>query len=172
MFLSLIQPPSDFKGFKVAERPGEQWISLTKKFGESEEINIEVTMFDGSVPIPKEGDKPGEQEKEDHLHITMMISIFKEESNHVLEFFCSAWPDTVEIQKLFVRQKSIMLHNKPYTGPKFRELDDQLQDSLYDFLEERGVDDKLCVFLHRYIHYKDKAEYIRWMEFARKAVEK
>ncbi|KAH9612018.1 hypothetical protein KSS87_021513, partial [Heliosperma pusillum] len=83
------QLPAEFRGFKVEERPGEQWISLRKKFGKSEEIAIEVTMFDGSAPIPKQGEKPGLPGEEVHLHITTIISIFKEESNEALEFICS-----------------------------------------------------------------------------------
>ncbi|XP_074286075.1 uncharacterized protein At2g39795, mitochondrial-like [Silene latifolia] len=167
----LQQLPAEFRGFKVEERPGEQWISLGKKIGKSEEIAIEVTMFDKSVPIPKEGEIPGLPGEEVQLHITMIISIFKEKSNQVLELICSAFPDTLEIQKLFVREQSKFPTKQPYTGPKFRELDDQLQDSLYDFLHERGIDDNLCVFLHRYIQYKDKAEYIRWMESVKSMVE-
>lgn len=46
----------------------------------------------------------------------------------------------------------------------FRELDDELQESLYDYLEVRGIDDKLAEFLHRYMGIKDKNEYVRWME--------
>ncbi|XP_074312720.1 uncharacterized protein At2g39795, mitochondrial-like [Silene latifolia] len=172
----LDKPPSDFEGFKVTERPGDKWITLTKIFGESEEINIAVSMFDGSVPIPTEGDKPGEsaeEEEEEHLHLTMMISIFKEGYNRVLGFVCSAWPDNLDIQRLFVREKSEMqLPNNPYTGPIVQAMDNELQDSLYDFLGERGIDDNLCVFVHRYIHYKHKAEYIRWMESTKKVLEK
>lgn len=53
-----------------------------------------------------------------------------------------------------------------------RELDDELQDAIYDFLEERGIDDDLAVFLHRYMKNKDKTEYLRWMEILKSFVEK
>ena len=53
-----------------------------------------------------------------------------------------------------------------------RELDDELQDSLYDFLEERGIDDKLAEFLHAYMRYKDKNEYLRWMESMKTYIQK
>lgn len=53
-----------------------------------------------------------------------------------------------------------------------RELDDELQDSLYDFLEARGIGDELAVFLHEYMRNKNKTELIRWMETVKSFVEK
>uniref|UniRef100_A0A803MBZ3 Mitochondrial glycoprotein family protein n=2 Tax=Chenopodium quinoa TaxID=63459 RepID=A0A803MBZ3_CHEQI len=164
-------PPFEINGFKVAERPGEQWISLEKQFGENEVIKLEATMFNGSVPVPNQGEKAGLPGQDVQLHISMIVSIFKNNSNQVLEFVCSAWPDTIAISKLFVRQQAKVPLN-PYTGPKFRELDDELQDSLYEFLEERQIDDTLCVFLHNYVNYKEKAEYIRWMNSVKSVMEK
>ncbi|XP_021717100.1 uncharacterized protein At2g39795, mitochondrial-like [Chenopodium quinoa] len=167
----LQQPPSEINGFKVDERPGEHWISLEKQFGENEVIKLEVTMFDGSVHVPNQGEKPGLPGQDVQLHISMIVSIFKNNSNQVLEFVCSAWPDTIAISKLFVRQQAKVPLN-PYTGPKFRELDDELQNSLYEFLEERQIDDTLCVFLHNYVNYKEKAEHIRWMNSVKSVMEK
>ncbi|KAK9666500.1 hypothetical protein RND81_14G188900 [Saponaria officinalis] len=162
----------EFNGFKVDERPGEEWVSLGKFFGKSEEIKVEVTVFDGSVPLRTVGDKPGLPVEEVHLHITMIISILKKDSNRVLEFICSAWPDALEIRKLFVREKSKSPTKQPYTGPAFWELDDELQDALNVFLEERGIDNNFCVRLHNYITYKDKAEYVRWMESVQSLLER
>lgn len=45
----------------------------------------------------------------------------------------------------------------------FSDLDDELQTSLYDFLEMRGINDELAVFLHKCMQHKSKNEYIRWM---------
>ncbi|KAL3835490.1 hypothetical protein ACJIZ3_010226 [Penstemon smallii] len=156
-------PPSElipaFNAFKVDERRGEQWIRLSRKFGENEEIKVEVTMFDGSLPV-KEDDETSEDMR---LHITLIIDIFKGEDNEIVEFVCSAWPDSIEIQKVFTRGHD-RKKGQPYMGPPFKELDDELQNSLYDFLEERGIDDELAEFLHRCMKNKDKTEYLYWME--------
>lgn len=53
-----------------------------------------------------------------------------------------------------------------------RELDDDLQDSLYDFLETRGINDGLAAFLHQYMMYKDKTEFIHWLQRVKSFVEK
>ncbi|VVA95864.1 unnamed protein product [Arabis nemorensis] len=160
------QPPSSFGPFAIDERPGEQWISLRRKFGEKEDIKIEATMFDKSVP----SSKSTSTEPEYLLHITFIVNISKCGSGETLEIMCSAWPDTIEISKLCVR-KSIKSSPSSYGGPEFEELDDNLQDALYQFLEERGISDDLAVFLHQYMKNKGKGEYVRWMESVKSYVE-
>ncbi|KAI3455255.1 hypothetical protein Pfo_011918 [Paulownia fortunei] len=147
--------------------PFEQWIRLTRKFGENEEIKIEVTMIDGSLPV-KKNDDTSEDVK---LHITLIIDVFKGEDSDILEFVCSAWSDSIEIRNVFTRGHD-RIKDQPYMGPKFKELDDELQDSLYDFLEARGIDDKLAEFLHLYMRNKDKNEYLRWMENVKSFIQK
>ncbi|KAL2242744.1 uncharacterized protein At2g39795, mitochondrial [Sesamum indicum] len=160
------EPVPEFNSFMVDERPGEQWIRLSRKFGENEEIKIEVTMFDGSVPVKKDDDTEDEK-----LHVTLIVDVFKGEDTDVLEFVCSAWPDSIEIRKVFTRGHD-GIKDQPYMGPEFKALDDELQDSLYDFLEERGIDDKLAEFLHRYMMNKDKNEYLRWMKNLKSCIQK
>ncbi|XP_057968945.1 uncharacterized protein At2g39795, mitochondrial [Malania oleifera] len=163
------QPVSEFNCYAVDDRPGEQWIRLKRNFGDEEKIKIEVTMFDGSVPAPKSGQ--GAIEEEVQLHITFIVDICKGDGGDVMEFMCSAWPDSIEIQKVFMHGHNQM-PTQPYMGPKFKELDDELQDALYDFLETRGINDDLAVFLHEYMKNKDKTEFIRWLGNVKSYIEK
>ncbi|CAN6939027.1 unnamed protein product [Brassica oleracea] len=162
-----LQSPSSYGPFTVEERPGEQWISLKRKYGEKEDIKVEATMFDRSVPTSKST----RTEPEFILHITFVVNISKGISGESLEIMCSAWPDNIEISKLCIR-KGTNSSPSSYGGPEFEELDDELQDALYQFLEERGISDELAVFLHRYMKNKSKFEYVRWMESVKSYVEK
>ncbi|CAA7026056.1 unnamed protein product [Microthlaspi erraticum] len=162
-----LQPEDKFGPFTVDERPGEQWISLRRKFGEKEDIKIEATMFDGSVPSSKSASSDPEDVQ---LHITFIVNISKGGNGETLEIMCSAWPDTIQISKFFIRKTSKSSPNA-YVGPEFEEMEDELQNLLYQFLEERGISDDLAVFLHQYMKNKDKAEYIRWMETVKSYVE-
>ncbi|KAG9152402.1 hypothetical protein Leryth_015806 [Lithospermum erythrorhizon] len=133
-------PPSQlvpkYNSFIVDERPTEQRIRLTRKFKENEEIKVDVTMFDASLPV----NKPGADE-DVLLHVSMLVNIFKGEGNNVLEFVCSVWPDSIEIHRVYTRKE--MRTGQPSMGPEFKELDHDMQNSLYEYLEERGIDEKL-----------------------------
>lgn len=112
-----LQPEDRFGPFTVDERPGEQWVSLRRKYGDTEDIKIEATMFDGSVPSSKSTSSDPEDVQ---LHITFVVNISKD--GQTLEIMCSAWPDTIQISKFFVRKSS---KNSPnaYVGPEFEYTD-------------------------------------------------
>ncbi|KAK9098369.1 hypothetical protein Syun_025414 [Stephania yunnanensis] len=163
----------EFELFSIEDRKGEQWIRLRGKHGEEEDIKIEVTMFDGAVPVKKSGGGGGgggggEDVK---LHMSLIVDISKGENCDVLEFICSAWPDALEIQKVFMLGRD-GTPGAPYVGPEFKELDDELQKELQEYLEARGVNDELAEFLHAYMMNKDKTELINWMENVKCFVDK
>lgn len=113
-----LQSPSSYGPFTVEERPGEQWISLKRKYGEKEDIKVEATMFDRSVPTSKST----RTEPEFILHITFVVNISKGISGESLEIMCSAWPDNIEISKLCIR-KGINSSPSSYGGPEFEYAD-------------------------------------------------
>ncbi|XP_068647907.1 uncharacterized protein At2g39795, mitochondrial-like [Aristolochia californica] len=160
------QPEKEFNSFVIEDCPGEQWFRLRRKYGEKEDIKVEVTMFDGAVPASKSGES-----NDIRLHISLIVDVVKGEAGGVLQFICSAWPDSLEIQKVFML-KSRQLRAKPYMGPDFVELEDELQEAMREFLEERGLNDELAVFLHEYVTNKDKTELIRWMGNVKSFIEK
>ncbi|XP_077229194.1 uncharacterized protein At2g39795, mitochondrial-like [Tasmannia lanceolata] len=163
------QPVTEFGLFTVEDRPREQWIRLRGKYGEKEEIKVEVTMFDGLVSTSKSGDSnTGDDAR---LHISLIVDVSKGDDCDILEFICSAWPDSLQIQKVFILGRG-QTGGRAYMGPNFNELDDELQNSLQEFLEARGVNDDLAVFLHQYMMNKDQTELIRWMEVVKSFIEK
>ncbi|XP_020550573.1 uncharacterized protein At2g39795, mitochondrial isoform X2 [Sesamum indicum] len=135
------QPVTEFDGFMVEDRPGEQWITLRGKSAKDENIKIEATMFDGSIIAPK---SCGENLR---LHISVLVDIWKGEGTDLMEFVCSAWPDSLEIQKVYI----------------FRILNTELRTGFYEFLKTRGVNDGLSKFLHDYMMNKDRIELMRWL---------
>ncbi|KAK7294002.1 hypothetical protein RJT34_16885 [Clitoria ternatea] len=161
-------PITKFNSFMIDGRPGERWITLRRQYAD-EEVKVEVTMFDGAVPASSANGEVANSD-EMQLHITLIVTISKGEGG-VLEIMCSAWPDSIEIKRLLLCG-NVKVPAEPYAGPEFRELDDELQDSLYDFLEVRGIDDELAVFLHQYMKHKDKVEFIRWMERVKSFIER
>lgn len=50
-----------------------------------------------------------------------------------------------------------------YSGPPFNNLDEDLQILLEKYLEERGINTRLALFIPDYIDHKEQKEYIRWL---------
>jgi len=51
-----------------------------------------------------------------------------------------------------------------YAGPPFNNLDEDLQVLIERYLDERGIDTALALFVPDYIDYKEQKEYIAWLE--------
>lgn len=51
-----------------------------------------------------------------------------------------------------------------YTGPSFGELDDTLQDTFNNWIEERGIDDVLGDYLVQKLHDVEQEHYMNWLE--------
>jgi len=50
-----------------------------------------------------------------------------------------------------------------YTGPPFGNLDEDLQVLLERYLDERGVNTALALFVPDYIDFKEQREYLTWL---------
>lgn len=48
--------------------------------------------------------------------------------------------------------------------PNNSELDDEMQSTVHDYLEHRGVNDELAAFLHSYMENKEQTELVRWFK--------
>ena len=48
-------------------------------------------------------------------------------------------------------------------GPPFSNLDEDLQILLEKYLEERGINTRLALFIPDYIDHKEQKEYIKWL---------
>jgi complement component 1 Q subcomponent-binding protein len=50
-----------------------------------------------------------------------------------------------------------------HQGPPFNNLDEDLQILLEKYLEERGINTRLALFIPDYIDHKEQKEYIKWL---------
>lgn len=115
--LFFMQPVTEFNSFVVEDRPGEQVVTIRGKFGDNEDIKIEATMFDGFQHVPAFGDDSSGVNV--RLHLSLIVDISKGEDGNELEFICSAWPDGLDVEKVFILKRGQM-STKPYLGPDFR----------------------------------------------------
>ncbi|CAN4097904.1 unnamed protein product [Withania somnifera] len=130
-------PVTKFNAFMVEDRPGEKWITLKRKFGKDEHIKIKATMIDGAITV--------------RLHINVLVDIWKGEGSDFLEFVCSSWLNSLEIQKLYLEVTVL------------KGLNSDFRDGLNVFLKARGINDELFAFLHEFMMNKDRLEAIGWL---------
>lgn len=81
-------------------------------------------MFDGAEPLPPASaplfDKVEAMERGHRLRISLIVGVARAEPvDSVLEFICSAWPDSLEVQMMFpLRRKGAAV--RPYMGRNFK----------------------------------------------------
>uniref|UniRef100_A0A7N0U869 Uncharacterized protein n=1 Tax=Kalanchoe fedtschenkoi TaxID=63787 RepID=A0A7N0U869_KALFE len=109
--------PTEIGAFDVMDNPGEQQITLTRKYGENEDIRIEASTFDCCVAVPLTG--LGPLKGEERYHITLRIHITKGEGSNPLKIICSSWPEFLEFQRLLVESEQQHRVVKPYIGRYF-----------------------------------------------------
>lgn len=51
-----------------------------------------------------------------------------------------------------------------YAGPPFGNLDQEVQVLFERYLEERGINTALALFIPDYIDFKEQKEYMAWLE--------
>jgi len=61
--------------------------------------------------------------------------------------------------------------NTVYSGPPFSNLDEELQLSMEKYLDERGINSAMAIFVPDYIEMKELKEYVKWLENVQKFVE-
>ncbi|BGP15693.1 Mitochondrial acidic protein mam33 [Rhodosporidiobolus nylandii] len=59
-----------------------------------------------------------------------------------------------------------------YMGPAFENLDESVQSEFEQYLEERGVNSALALFIPDLAEWKEQKEYVRWLEGTKAFIEK
>jgi complement component 1 Q subcomponent-binding protein, mitochondrial len=118
-------PPAPPESFSLDERPGEQWIRLSRAFpaaeggGEAEEeVRVDATLVDGALPPTRSGADTGGPPR---LHISVRVEVSKAaRPGVVLTFMCSAWPDEMEVERVFPVRSDGPAPVQQYVGRQFR----------------------------------------------------
>jgi complement component 1 Q subcomponent-binding protein len=127
------------------------------------DIRDEADMGDETPP----GDSPTEDNDEEgpvmNFGVYFEVSI-KNSSGSSMIFSCIASQQLIIDGVRFVSANKDITDKELYGGPKFDQLNENLQDSLYDFLHDRNIDGNLCFFIIYYSRYKEEHENMNWLE--------
>lgn len=185
--------------FTVTDVEGNDEVTLERKFG-NETIRIvfsvsdmnnmddaENESFDDSEesattnetePKDEEGD---EGEEGASFPVRCNVTIQKDGADAVLSL------DTVTQDGIFIIDNMVLYPNvelatgnsaeydwqrrEKYMGPPFSNLDEDLQILMERYLEERGINTSLALFVPDYVDYKEGREYENWLQGLQKFID-
>ncbi|KAJ1957892.1 Mitochondrial acidic protein mam33 [Dispira parvispora] len=184
--------------FKIQDAPGHNEVQLTRTFGTetitvtfsaSEILNAEDTIMENNeAPNPKElgsEEQVAEMEDEDVDFPTSSYPVrfnvlIEKPGQPTLSFDLTAEDGDYGVDHISVYEDNKMAKNQTaeadyqrrgyYMGPTFGFLDDDLKASFEKYLEERGIDGEMALFIPDYIEHKEQAEYTRWLNQVRNFV--
>ncbi|KAG5463059.1 MAG: mitochondrial glycoprotein [Olpidium bornovanus] len=119
--------------------------------------------------------REGEEESEDERPLSMNALVICEKPGHgVLVFGVTICDGEVIIQKASYCPSADIAMMKTaeaewkgrslYCGPKFLELEEDLQITFREYIEVRGINSTLAAFLDRFIVFGEQKEHIAWLQ--------
>ncbi|THW00840.1 hypothetical protein D6D27_00107 [Aureobasidium pullulans] len=139
--------------------------------------NIRVAPEDEIAPA----DRPELQDEEDNsasFPVRVQVTVTRE-GKGALAIECLAQDGEISIENVYHFPTAELAEAKTaekdwarrslYTGPPFGQLDEDLQMLLERFLEERGINTQMALFIPEYIDLKEQKEYIGWLNNAERA---
>lgn len=150
------------KSFKVHQEPGKGEVRLTRTHG-AETIEVFFHVQDVEDDIDFEEEEEGEQEAEQSVGVNFRVDITKGDKKLAIA--------AVGGQELDVRGIRFLPANVErtkeeiyYGGPDFADLEEDVQESFLDYLEERKIDGDLAFFVLAHSREKEQKEYIHWLD--------
>lgn len=160
------------KMFAVKDEPGSAHIKLSRKY-KSEEIEVqfhcqdENTDFNAPDGFAEDAVETEESEEDMGGEYGVDFSVTVSRGGNKMEFLCNAG-QTININQMrYVPAgtgDSDDALESLYRGPQFDNLDETLQDSLLEYLAERGIGDDMSFFIISYSRDKEEREYQRWLK--------
>lgn len=189
-------PPEFLKAFKqqgfwqIEDIPGHDEVTLTRKFG-NENLRLMFSIADlqseDEIDTPEaevegEGNEEGEDDAPYHAYpVRVSLSIVKTSGPGALsvDMVCQEGNFIVDNVSYY---KDAKLGNDLtaeadwkrrglYIGPQFDTLDVSVQEEFEKFLQERGVNEHVALFIPEYAEYKEQTEYVKWLENVKNFVE-
>ncbi|XP_076920965.1 uncharacterized protein At2g39795, mitochondrial-like [Bidens hawaiensis] len=157
--------------FKLEDNLGQQTVSLTREYhGETVHVEVEPSSLITGEEDNEDDDDADDSEKDNQSSLPMIVRISKT-GGPSLEFGITAYADEIVIDSLSVKDPDMTDDQLPYEGPRFDELDENLQKAFHKYLEIRGIKPSVTNFLHEYMVNKDHKEYTNWLKNLKKFVE-
>jgi len=163
--------------WQVESIEGSDEVALTRKFG-SESIRVVFSISDLQNDAETEDfdsveGEEGEVDVPQSYPVRCSVSITKDAGAGALAF------DAMVQEGLFVIENISFYSDGKlgtemtaeadwkrrglYIGPQFETLDAGVQEEFIRYLQERGINDDLALFIPELIEHKEQKEYVKWL---------
>jgi complement component 1 Q subcomponent-binding protein, mitochondrial len=166
--LNSIDPEADYQDNAIADEEDN--------INQGDEKNFKVAPEDQV----EEQDGEGEEEPEPSFPARLNIVIEKS-GKGAIAVEAVVQEGMVVIENVFYYTDASYAYGKTadkvherqdlYVGPPFSNLDEDLQVQLERYLDERGINAALALFVPDYIDMKEQKEYLKWLENVKGFVE-
>jgi len=148
--------------------------TLERTYGTDEEIIVEVNVEETDPSSQDElddgeGNKLSDQieelreaDEENDFNAVYFTTTIKRQGTKMI-FSCLTDTEGVLIESVRFAKVGDSA-DTGYAGPNFEELEDELQESLYNYLVERGVGEELGSFITAYTALKENSQYLTWLK--------
>lgn len=142
-----------------------------------------VAKDQGNVPVADEAAEEEElSDDEEESGFPARVNVVIEKPNQgALQIEAIAQDGMIVIENVFYHKNAALAtaataeadweRRGTYAGPPFGNLDEELQVLLERYLDERGINTSLALFIPEYIDYKEQKEYVNWLENVKNFVE-
>jgi complement component 1 Q subcomponent-binding protein len=165
--------------WQIEDVPGYDEITLTRKFG-NENIRLMFSIADLQTEDDvegSEGEEGGEEAGDDAPYhafpVRASLSITKTSAPGCLsvDMVCQEGHfivDNISYYKdaklgLDLTAEADWKRRGLYIGPQFETLDVAVQEEFEKYLQERGVNEHVALFIPEYAEYKEQSEYVKWL---------
>ncbi|KAM0751758.1 mitochondrial Mrb1 [Meredithblackwellia eburnea MCA 4105] len=170
---------SDFKSsniWTIEDIAGSDEIALSRDFG-NEHIRVLFSIGDveamEDVEEAEEGASGETEEETPNFPVTCTITISKPNQG-ALALDAQVLDGEFSIENISFYKDGKLATDLTaeadwarrglYVGPSFETLDDAVQDQFVAYLDERGINTDLALFIPDFAEYKEQKEYCSWLE--------
>jgi len=155
----------EFGDFMVVHTEGTAMLELSKEYN-GETINVYMDVRKGqeedNFDEEEEIDEEPDEDEEGEVSMEFEVEISKETTGSRLMFDCIARGEDLEITDISISSEPDEFQDEAYnTVPAIR-LSEDVIDGFYDYLAERGVDEKLAMYLCDAADQVDTIECANW----------
>ncbi|ETW09866.1 hypothetical protein H310_00318 [Aphanomyces invadans] len=162
--------------FKIQDTPGNLDIVLLRKH-KNEQIDIKFNCQD-VANVAEDGGEYDEGDDEDSEEgeydddvlpcIRFTARIVKD--NSALIFDCVA-SSVLTVEGVMHTETADDLKDSDYEGPRFADLEEDVQEAFANYLDERHINDDLANFITQFADLKEQKEYVTFLENTQKFIE-